>query len=157
MMQGDALEEWRQADKAALRAEDDARSAARAKMPDARELAHQARQLRKFADDLWRDCLGSSLAPLASVTAAPQSKPVADDRSASTGAIIDKWRRAQARAHAAEVKTVHAYMRFSQGSEEDAPFAWQAEASRLRGEAAARLQRVYEVLGSTRPEKLGRQ
>lgn len=152
MTQADALKEWRQADKAAVRAEDDARAAARARKPNAPELTQQARRLRRYADNLWRAFLGSGFAPPATGTAAPQSPSahVTRGRPASVDSVIDEWRRAQARAHAAEVRTVQAYVRLSQGLDEEAASTRQAEASMLRADAAARLQRVYDMLAAVR-------
>ena len=154
MQQAD-IEEWRQAERAATEAEEAARSAAGTE--EHRELLATAKRRRARADRLWRDFLGSSLAPLAPIqaeapAAAPRPLPVRRDAvdTATLTRLIDEWRRAQARAHAAEVKAVHAYTRFARGEDEEAPYAWQAEAIMLRDESAARLQRVYEEASRVR-------
>lgn len=147
-MQQNEIEEWRQAERAATAAEQAARDAAAAKAEDHRELLAVAKRQRSHADRLWREFLGSSLAPLTPTPSEPAPpEPVRSEATADTTTLsrrIDEWRRAQARAHAAEVKAVHAYSRFAQGEEEEPPFAWQAEATMLREESAARLQRVYD-------------
>ena len=154
MQQAD-IEEWRQAERAATEAEQAARDAAGAKADDHRELLAAAKRQRAHADRLWREFLGSSLAPLAAVPSGPAALEPARTLAPDTAALsrrIDEWRRAQARAHAAEVKAVHAYSRFVQGTDEEAPFAWQAEATMLREESAARLQRVYDEANRLRAE-----
>lgn len=154
-MQQKDIEEWRLAERAAVHAEQAAREAAGARSDDHRELAAAAKQRRAYADRLWREFLGSSLAPLTSLPAElPAPEPVRND-AADTATLtrrIDEWRRAQARAHAAEVKAVHAYSRFVQGVDEEAPYAWQAEAMMLREESAARLQRVYDEANRLRTD-----
>lgn len=152
-MNQDKLEGWRRIENAAVEAEDGARAAARAKSADHRELAAHAKLLRKHANDLWRECLGSSLTPLAPV---PESTQVSRSLLAPTPELemlIAAWRRAQARAHAAEVRAVHAFSRLADGGEDEAAVAWQAEALMLRGEAAARLRRVYEAAAQLRSKR----
>jgi hypothetical protein len=146
MQQAD-IEEWRHAERAAVEAEQSARAAAGT--DGHRDLVAVAKRQRAHADRLWREFLGSSLAPLAPIAtepATPEQAPVRHDTAdiATLTRRIEEWRRAQARAHAAEVKAVHAYSRFASGTDEEAPYAWQAEAIMLRDESAARLQRVYE-------------
>jgi hypothetical protein len=60
--------------------------------------------------------------------------------------MIEDWRRAQARAHAAEVRVVHAYSRFLDGMESEAPLALHAEAQAIRQWAAERLQRIFDMV-----------
>lgn len=141
-MQKKNIDDWRRAERAATEAEGAARSAAGSEQQ--RELLAEAKRLRAHADRLWREFLGSSLAPLAPEPTAPdpaRSKPA--DLSA-LNQRIEEWRRGQARAHAAEVKAVHAYSRFAKGTEDEPPYAWQAEALMLRAESAQRLQRIYD-------------
>lgn len=141
-MQKKKIEDWRRAERSATDAETAARTAAGA--DNQRELLAEAKRQRAHADQLWREFLGSSLAPLAPepAAAAPaRNEPV---NLATLNQRIDEWRRSQARAHAAEVKAVHAYSRFAQGADEDPPFAWQAEAVMLRSVSAERLQRIYD-------------
>ncbi|WP_427912578.1 hypothetical protein ACPWT1_18390 [Ramlibacter sp. MMS24-I3-19] len=145
-MQQPDIEEWRLAERAAAEAEQAARAAAGTE--DHRDLVAAAKRQRANADRLWREFLGSSLTPLApAAPEAPATGPAPARDQADVATLtrrIEEWRRAQARAHAAEVKAVHAYTRFARGAEEEAPYAWQAEATMLRDESAARLQRVYE-------------
>lgn len=141
------LEEWRRAERAALDAEQAAREAARAGTDQRRHLATGAKQLRAYSDRLWRQFLGSSLSPLAAVTPEPVTPEPERTNPIDTASLhrrIEEWRRAQARAHAAEVKAVHAYCRYVQAIEDEAPYACLSEAMLLREESTARLQRVFE-------------
>lgn len=159
-MQHNEIEEWRQAERAATAAEQAAREAAATKAEDHRELLALAKRQRSHADRLWRDFLGSSLAPLTPMPSEPAPPEPARSEAADITTLsrrIDEWRRAQARAHAAEVKAVHAYSRFAQGEEEEPPFAWQAEATMLREESDARLQRVYDEANRLRTDPGGPQ
>jgi hypothetical protein len=145
----DDWEAWRQAEHAALKAEEAARSAARSRTQDRHELGIRAKALRKHADRLFSEGLPSRPAPLA-----PQliESPFAVGPSTAATTLksrIAEWRRAQARAHAAEVRVVHAYLRCVEGSGEQSPLAAKAEAAALRLEAAERLQRVYATAEHT--------
>lgn len=147
-MQKKNIDDWRRAERAATEAQSAARDAAGSEQH--RELLAEARRQRAHADRLWREFLGSSLTPLAPEPPAAQpARADAVDLSVLNQRIAE-WRRAQARAHAAEVKAVHAYSRFAKGGDDEAPYAWQAEALMLRGESAQRLQRVYEEAGRLR-------
>lgn len=147
-MQGDALEEWRRAEAEAVRAEEALRAAVAPRSAGSRAAAADARALRNRANELWREFLGSSLGALA-----PASPPAPSADQATVGETdrtalnlrIDEWRRAQARAHVAEVRAVHAYTRSVAGGAEEQPSDLQVEASLLRHEAARRLQRVYDA------------
>lgn len=151
-MQDDGFAQWRQAERAAEQAEKAARAAVAARAPDCRELAATARGLRKHSDALWRECLGSSLAPLAPTTPStitPTTPSIGAGAQATDPAAlnvpIEAWRRAQARAHAAEVKAVQAFTRYAEGAEEMPPLSSKAEAALLRQTSAERLDRVYQV------------
>lgn len=143
-MTEDVIEEWRQAERAAEQAEKVAQTALATHAPDASKLAATARALRKDADVLWRQCLGSSFTPLVPVPPSIRSSARPTDP-AALNVPIDEWRRAQARAHAAEVKAVQAYTHFVEGAEETPALSSKAEAALLRQTAAERLERVYQV------------
>jgi hypothetical protein len=145
-MQRDEFEEWKRAEQAAEGADKAARTAATAGSPDAGDLAKSVIALRKHANALWLECLGSSLTPLSSDAPVKSPKVQAVDP-ATIKARIEEWRRAQARANVAEVRAVHACMRYVGGAEGERPPLAVAQASMLRQRAAERLQRVFESAG----------